>query len=296
LTYPDQVQFVLASISLVSLVIPINVGGDHFKLLRFYQPYFPIYLFVLLNIPFWKQFLNVSINAAPNRYRTIIHALLLMPFIYFITDTPLHTYRKGKSPIQPEFDLAELGREEGQNMNQFFAPMKNLPSVGVSAAGGFAYGYKGHTNDLMGLNNVAMAHAKGKTPGIKNHESFDKKVFYEQSPEIFHGYKRLSKFVDSFNDTALYENTKKYEGSFAARLYKDMLKDQKFRDVYKPVIIADPRSKLFLKTYCHVEYLKQLQKNGYSIQELNKHDANYAAVSEKEEQVEEEVLEEEFAN
>jgi arabinofuranosyltransferase len=262
---PLQVQLILTIVTLISILIPIYVGGDHFKLLRFYQPFFPIYLFLLFNTSFWKEYVTVNYKrnlAFPVR---LLLVTLMIPSIYLLTDTPLHTFLKAGSPIDAEFRLAELGVEEGKRMNEFFAPLDRLPSVGVSAAGGFGYSYAGIVVDLMGLNNVTMAHAIKEKVGMKNHAAFDKETFYLQKPEVFHGYKKISAFVESPNDTTILENDPDFINMHVFRLYKKIFMDEDFRKNYFPAIISRAGSDLYLKSYFNVDLIKKLESRGYTV-------------------------------
>jgi len=69
--------------------------------------------------------------------------------IYISPKTPLHDFLDMKSPIDHEFRIAELGRSQGELMNQTFKKA-DKPAKGVDAAGGFVYSYKGSTIDLFG--------------------------------------------------------------------------------------------------------------------------------------------------
>ena len=44
--------------------------------------------------------------------------------------------------------------------------------------------YEGPIVDLLGLNNVAMAHSPGERRGRKNHAAFNRDVFYRQAPDL----------------------------------------------------------------------------------------------------------------
>src|SRR5690606_23367374 len=108
------------------------VGGDHFELLRFFQPFVPVYLFCLLNTRFWQTYftkIEVKVKGVP--YLSYIIIIALFPFLYFSTKTPLHFIRKERSPIFGQFKIAAIGREEGQKLNKFFDKFDDKPSVGV---------------------------------------------------------------------------------------------------------------------------------------------------------------------
>lgn len=261
----SRTQFTLAVVSLVSISIPIYVGGDHFKLLRFLQPFFPVYFFVLFNLSFWKRVLSVQWAEATPRIYLWAVAILLLPFLYLTTDTPLHTFLKEGSPIKGEFDLASVGRQEGEKMNTLFSTLDSLPTVGVSAAGGFAYTYKGTTLDLMGLNNVTMAHALKEKVGMKNHAAFDPVTFLRQQPDIFHGYKKISMFVNSLADTTVLENDPGFRDMHVYRLFKKVFDDPKFKATYQPVLISDKEGKYIFKTYCTLKFIEELRSHSFQV-------------------------------
>jgi hypothetical protein len=250
----------------------VYVGGDHFKLLRFFQPFFPLYFLVVLNVAFWKAHTGFSVDiSAPGRW---IALATVVAFSYLCTASPLHTFRKGASPIDWEFRLAEIGAHEGDRMNKLFAALDSLPSVGVSAAGGFAYAYNGEVVDLMGLNNTRMAHATSLKIGIKNHAAFDKDVFFEQHPDVFHGYAKISSFVSDFEQDSLLENTPAFEEAFVSRMYKQVFRDARFLSQYKPVIVSDPEETIILKSYMRTGFVDLLRRKGYKVMELSRNFQN----------------------
>jgi arabinofuranosyltransferase len=270
ISIPIQVQFILTSVTLISILIPIYVGGDHFKLLRFYQPFFPVYLFLFFNFLYWKQYISVKYGIHVSLPVRLLLVCLTIPFLYLLTDTPLHTFLKTGSPIDGEFRLAELGIDEAKQMNDFFAPLDKLPTVGVSAAGGFGYAYAGNVVDLMGLNNVTMAHAIKEKVGMKNHAAFDKETFYLQKPEVFHGYKKISAFVSVLSDTAILENDPDFINMHVYRLYKRIFFDEQFRKNYTPAVISRQGSNLFLKSYFTFEVIEKLQEKGYTVDVIHR--------------------------
>lgn len=58
------------------------------------------------------------------------------------------------------------------------------PSIGVITAGGIARTYDGVIIDLMGLNNLFIAHYCGDRKGYKNHAAFEMQAFYDINPDI----------------------------------------------------------------------------------------------------------------
>ena len=83
-----------------------------------------------------------------------------------------------------EFKIAKDERAKGHFIRQLFATLPELPSIGVVAAGGMKYSYPGKIIDLMGLNNLLMAHNSGSRIGTKNHAAFEKATFYQLQPDI----------------------------------------------------------------------------------------------------------------
>ena len=68
--------------------------------------------------------------------------------------------------------------------NGIFASV-GYPAVGVIKAGGFPLAYRGQSFDMLGLNDVRMAHAtRDRWRGFTNHAAFNAAVFYERGPDI----------------------------------------------------------------------------------------------------------------
>ena len=111
--------------------------------------------------------------------------LSIMPlFIFFCIVNNVKWYDFEKtSNITHEFDIAENGREKGNYLNQLFADF-DLPRVGVVTAGGIKFTYNGQVIDLLGINDIEIAHHDGDRKGVKNHASFNKEVFYRKEPDI----------------------------------------------------------------------------------------------------------------
>jgi len=71
----------------------------------------------------------------------------------------------------------------GATLNAMFDD--DFPSVGVILAGGVGLKYNGNVIDVMGLNNLEMAHTPGDRDGKKNHAAFNPDVFLSQLPDLF---------------------------------------------------------------------------------------------------------------
>jgi hypothetical protein len=174
-------------------------------------------------------------------------------------------------PLQFQFDLIPKGKGQSDSLNRFFDKNSFYPTQGVLAAGAPAYYYKGKTNDLLGLNNVEMAHADKikSTMNIKSHESFNKNVFYKQQPDIF----LFS--IGFITDTVGFENRFYHlsefgPNSFLRRAYKNIIEDKRFNSLYKPVIISKKDDNIFLYTYVNNAFASKLDTSYYSIKEIGK--------------------------
>lgn len=168
----------------VGLLVPVLVGGDHFTWFRFYQPVLP-----LLIVPAWCA-LRLGADAvarrAPDARRNALawaSCALAIPLAFLLKPDADAWRAIGKCRLVPEFVLAREGRDLGDALNRVFDG-ETLPAVGAIAVGGIQYAYRGPVNDLMGLNNVEMAHHPGDRKGIKNHAAFSKEVFYRQRPDV----------------------------------------------------------------------------------------------------------------
>ena len=165
----------VAVIVLVGLFVPVWMGGDHFDLSRFYQPLWPLFILPMFFLP---ELINIPLSST--LYRAGMVGLVLIFCFghwtnWFWGDT------LGRMKI--EFSLAQIGYEMGHILNEMFAEDK--PSVGVIVAGGIALSYEGFVVDVLGLNNVAVAHTPGQRYGMKNHSAFNSDVFLSQRPDLF---------------------------------------------------------------------------------------------------------------
>ncbi len=175
---------------------PFLSGGDHFKYSRFFQTAYPLILL------FFVQTTGTTLMRIPKMARAGLAVLLLLLLNGNSTDeasfqsdglkNTLTGYIKkwkpdifNRSQLQGEFDIAMNGRNIGNTLNDVFSAADSFPSLGVTAAGGVAYTYKGTIIDVLGLNNLEMAHAEKIKTGVKNHGSFSPRIFYKQKPALF---------------------------------------------------------------------------------------------------------------
>ncbi|MCX6060329.1 MAG: hypothetical protein NTW69_19560 [Chloroflexi bacterium] len=173
----------------IGLAAPVITGGDHFGSFRFYQNIHPILLLCLIYFVKSVIPLYVQINFNPSVPRWLQHVfifcgILLITSCFVWYQTHAWISFKESSNIAGEFDIAVKGRDDGQFIREMFVGLPDLPSIGIIIAGGIKYTYPGEVIDLMGLNNLLMAHNNGNRIGVKNHASFEKETFYRLQPDI----------------------------------------------------------------------------------------------------------------
>lgn len=251
-------QACIIVISGLQFLIPLYTGGDHFYLSRFMQPLYPILLLGIFNGNFWvhhsalRRFQLRKIQAIVSVAVVGLLILTITGFSYF-----------GPSPINKEFEIARMGRETGHQLNILFADQPQYPSLGTYIAGGIAYVYKGHTIDLLGLNNTQMAHApKKNSNGHKNHSSFNKDVFYQLAPDILH-----IEFINSLKEAQLNEQD---STDFQNQIYNFIFLDDTFRKEYEPVVLSTPIKGCWYQAYINKNYLPHLDKEDQKVYILNR--------------------------
>ena len=164
-------------VGLLGLTMPLLTGGDHFDFFRFYQPVWPILFLPCLGL---IDVLRDAISKVPAVLRKGVGVGFLV-LCFFLPHNGWLS-RESMSKFQYEFTLAQDGRQLGVALNAMFPDEK--PSVGVIAAGGVAFIYEGFVVDVMGLNNVEVAHTPGNRYGFKNHAAFNPDVFLKQRPDL----------------------------------------------------------------------------------------------------------------
>lgn len=231
---PWQIIGITAGIFLLTVWLPLYSGGDHFGLARVIQPTLPILyagtaLAVRARMPlhgFYTQAKNILL-------------LLFCGLTAFKYGTAENTYRYGTGNIRSEFEIAFYGRGLGKDFSAFFSGLPQTPSQAVLVAGGFAYAYSGETVDVLGLNNVAMAHAdKVKQRGVlKNHASFNKDVFFEQRPDMVWLTGPHFLVPEELGQARPPEDIPAYRDSWTNRVFQGLAYDARFRQTYSPVRI-----------------------------------------------------------
>ena len=153
------------------LLPPLLTGGDHFAYHRFCQPLYPLICVLLAvalsRLGFWSA-LGRRLALA-----VAIGGILLCQVPY--DSWPPHFV--GRAHMRHEFRLAAHGIHEGRVLTRLFAALDEPPRVGTITAGGFARTYRGPIVDLMGLNDLTIAHHPGARKGLKNHAAFEPEIF-----------------------------------------------------------------------------------------------------------------------
>ena len=147
---------------------------------------------------------------------------------------------------------------QSSTLNGFFEG-HSLPIQGVLTAGASAYAYEGTTIDLLGLNNVEMAHAESvKKQGImKNHASFVPEVFYRQEPDLFWMAGGFSNKEPNILDIPL----------FNANIFHNIQRDPQFQKMYGAYAIRN-QSGIWLMTFMSREYVQSLDTKLFNIKEI----------------------------
>jgi len=139
-----------------------------------------------------------------------------------------------------EFQLALGGRQLGEMLNAWNAELQlkndskqQAFSLGTLTTGGIGYTYKGPVLDMLGLNNVQMAHRQGDRKGNKNHAAFNKDIFFAQSPDLF-APRSQSKIIQTRNDVFPFN----VGNEFWVAALKGLGTDPRFFDQYAPIEIT----------------------------------------------------------
>ncbi len=171
-----RLRYVLLSLIGATLIgVPMLTGGDHFNLSRFYQLAWPLF------IVFAYAMLDVLDIRRPSLHPLVL-ALIACAFIVFPGASWLNGRYSEYSSF--EFELVETEKLAGEMLSRLFPA--DPPAVGVTAAGGIATTYHGEVVDVLGLNNITVAHTPGNRYGLKNHAAFNREVFLESlQPDLF---------------------------------------------------------------------------------------------------------------
>ena len=250
----NKIIWIGTLIMLVTFFIPLYTGGDVFAMSRFIQPSLPIIIAV-----FSIALLTMNVQYSK---------LGALAFCLFLSLTGEYSYFKihmitGKAQLQFQYGIPYRDRHNSELLNKFFKPLKKLPSQGVLPAGATAFSYEGKTCDLLGLNNVAMAHASTNRPAHlpKGHQSFNKKVFFQQQPDLVWFSSKFTKETMASTDTV-------YLLPFHKAVLLEIQKDPKFLELYSFALISNQNMPERLLIFARKEFLYSLDKQIYQYQTI----------------------------
>lgn len=244
--------FILLGVMVISLMIPLITGGDHFKYYRFMQPV--LSLLVVLPIVIFSRLIS----------KTSFYFLLVGVVGLVLTSKGniLQSLLGNGSLIKHEFWIAYEGREHAQMLNTFFGDLQDLPSQGLITAGGYAYAYNGESIDLLGLNNTKMAHnSKQKNAHLpKNHASFNKEVFYQLAPDVvwLNGVFTPEREVMDMD----------FKGSNFSMLHYIVF-DQVFKEKYGYFRVENASYELNLQIFAKRDFTESIRGSGYLVKEID---------------------------
>lgn len=175
------------------------------------------------------------------------------------------------SRMSDEFDIAEEGREQGEFIHQMFSSLPGLPSIGAIRAGGLKYTYPGEVIDLMGINNVLMAHNGGRRVGEKNHAAFEKRTFYQLLPDLVSA-EIVSNRDWEYSETEL---RKSWDNTVAL---KGLYNDEAFLDLYVYAKVGNKETGMekALAGWFHRDFFSELETNGSFVIEWYEYDGKLA--------------------
>jgi arabinofuranosyltransferase len=251
--------FFLPLIAVTGLLMPILTGGDHFGSFRFYQNTYPIMIFCVMDL------LSKAVNHIANhrllldwqaRNRELLLSSTILLIIPIFLTTQSRVWSQFVPELQEEFSVAQYERTNGIFIQDLFASLPELPSLGVIASGGIKYSYNGEIIDLLGLNNTVMAHNHGDRKGYKNHAAFEVKTFYQLQPDIVWPVR-----VDGnwqYNAQALkerWENTLSFKGLFDDSHFLELYEYAKVRKA------TPSENEMALVAWFKKDFLKTIMAN-----------------------------------
>jgi len=236
--------------------MPVLVGGDHFRWFRFYQSIWPLMVLPLYKICalVLEMFQLRSATITSNSLLKYLTTCFL--FVCFFLGAKPSWYDFTSPNISHEGRIASRGRKTGEVLSNFFN-VSSLPTVGVVSSGGIKYTYDGIVYDLMGLNNVAIAHQLDDRYGIRNHAAFSKKIFYQLNPHIL-----LPMVLDKLPIGSSYN--KRWHDT----VLKGLFDDEEFKARYTCVSVKNSNAleSVYLCGYFRNDFLQYLKtENVYSV-------------------------------
>lgn len=179
-TIKDAGMVAVLAWTMLLMFTPVLTGGDHFELHRFYQPLYPA-ICVLLAVG--MRLLEASFPHIGRPLPMAVIACSLCAFGWAGRDAWFFALAEGSS-LKHEFQIANNDYLLGMKLNDMFEHVIDLPVVGAITAGGISRTYRGQLVDLMGLNDIRIAHHKGNRHGLKNHAAFEPDIFPDLGIDI----------------------------------------------------------------------------------------------------------------
>jgi hypothetical protein len=257
--YPVLVTLIFVC---ASWFIPVVEGGDHFNGFRLYQAAYPILVMPCIFL------LMLGFDRIKFKSMLVMVCVFMGALVYFdhaswvefkYSNPPfMSTPHDNRMRAALEYDVAQHAIDNATRLNQVF--QHELPSIGYEAAGGIAYVYDGFVYDLMGLNDIKMAHAEPlKEGGYKGHQSFNKTVFFEQAPDILKPSTALN--TENVNLAAVHHYYTSY-GEWDNLLFKNIFNDPEFIAHYTLALVKNERNPTYqCYGYFNRDYLTKLSQS-----------------------------------
>lgn len=260
-TKTTLLQLVVIGIAItVNLLLPVYEGGDHFAEARLFLPIWPLLALPILY--FFKLLADITVRKDIRMFdswfvRGCAMLAFLVLFFYF---PPYKWYERPEQySVSKGIGLAQAERQEGVFLNTFFRDIPRMPTVGVIAAGGIAFSYQGPVADLMGLNDVVMAHQTNNSRiGLAGHAAFDTQTFFTSS----HVDVLLPIVADQNTQIDQVEGTLAYANTF---FLEDIFDNAEFKQSFTPAIAFNPATKQYLFAYYSNTFLVQMRENGIRV-------------------------------
>jgi hypothetical protein len=268
----ERVQAILFVVVMSGLIVPVLTGGDHFKYNRFYQAIIPLMLLSLFNLPVLASYFG-SVRIHNRMVGAFITAVCVIALFFIPKSNWIDfylEYRVSGNKVFQDFDIARKGRTIANDLNQTFADQKQLPSIGVIAAGGFGYAYQGRTVDLMGLNNTTMAHSSRRKEGMRNHASFAISGFWKLNPDIVGPFYGTEPITDTTFTLPENSETFRTTNSFLYKAYKGIFDTPEFIDRYYPALLKRKGPGPYHFAYYKNDFLSQLDPAIYEVKLLQR--------------------------
>ncbi len=265
LTAREMPLAILIIISLINPLLPLITGGDHFFLGRVLQPVFPL-TFLTFTYLYFTDF-QLPVRFFPAKSKRLLQSVLFVIVVLFLPNQfRCYEYPTASTPLMQEYKIAREGRQIGAQLNAFFENVQPKPVLGAFCAGGVAYAYAGPTLDLLGLNNIAMAHAQAVKPTDrpKNHGSFNREVFYTQRPDLM----CPTLFLTDTVGLVVYDELPNYSNIFVGRALNHIHLDKQFKALYVPALVTKNQQPEVLYTYFLRTYIAQLDTSYFHIHYL----------------------------